>query len=150
MTLSALLSPERIFLDLPVTSKKKLLEHIADTVGAQQQVDGQKVFCSLLGRERLGSTGIGKGFAIPHARLTGLDKAIGIFIRVAKPINFESMDNLPVDIIFAIIIPQDATDEHLHILSSLAKTFSRESVCQEIRTADSTDALLNIIEAADQ
>ena len=150
MTVSALLAPNRIFIDPNITSKKKLLEFIANTVTDQFNLTQSALFNSLLDRERLGSTGLGNGFAIPHARLTDLDSTIGFFAKLATPINFEALDSQPVDLIFCIIIPEQATDEHLQILSSLAKIFSQSTVRDAIRDAKSSDDIIRFIVSAEQ
>ncbi len=149
MSISALLSPQRIFLDTEITSKKKLLELIASTVAEQTETPQSCLFNSLLERERLGSTGLGHGFAVPHARLANLDNTMGCFLRLKQAVNFESPDNQPVDLVFAIIIPEEATDEHLMILSSLASVFSQSEVCDAIRQAGSTDEVAEIIKSAE-
>ena len=137
--ISALLSPQRIFLDTDISSKKKLLELIAETVAEQTQSSESYIYNGLLDRERLGSTGLGQGFAVPHARLQSLDKTLCCFFRLKNAVNFEAPDNQPVDLVFTIIIPEEATEEHLMILSSLANIFSKADVCEAIRNADSTD-----------
>jgi len=150
MTISALLSPQNIFLDTKISSKKKLLEFIATAVAEQTQLSQSAIFINLLDRERLGSTGLGKGFAVPHARLSDLDKTIGCFIRLSNAVNFEAPDHQPVDLIFAILIPQEATDEHLQILSSLARIFSQAEVCAAIRKAGDSAEIAQLIDAAEQ
>jgi PTS system nitrogen regulatory IIA component len=150
MTISALLSPDRIFIDTDISSKKRLLEFIANTVATQYDLPQSALYNNLLDRERLGSTGLGKGFAIPHARLVDLDSTIACFIRLNQPVNFEAPDDQPVDLVFTIIIPENATDEHLKILSSLAKIFSRSEVCEAIRNADSGEEVARIIDSAEQ
>ena len=150
MTISALLSPDRIFIDADISSKKRLLEFIANTVATQFSLPQSALFNNLLDRERLGSTGLGKGFAIPHARLANLDTTIACFIRLNQPVNFEAPDNQPVDLVFAIIIPENATDEHLKILSSLAKIFSQSEICEAIRNAGSGEEVARIIDSAEQ
>ena len=150
MTISALLSPDRIFIDADISSKKRLLEFIANTVATQFSLPQSALFNNLLDRERLGSTGLGKGFAIPHARLVNLDTTIACFIRLDQPVNFEAPDNQPVDLVFAIIIPENATDEHLKILSSLAKIFSQSEICEAIRNAGSGEEVARIIDSAEQ
>ena len=150
MTISELLSPQKIFLDTNISSKKKLLELIANTVADQTQLSESKIYNNLLNRERLGSTGLGQGFAVPHARLDNLDQTIGCFFRLKKAVNFEAPDNQPVDLVFTIIIPQEATEEHLLILSSLAGIFSRAEVCEAIRNASSKDEIEDIIQSAEQ
>jgi PTS system nitrogen regulatory IIA component len=150
MTISALLSPQRIFLDTEISSKKKLLELIANIVADQTQLAEPLIYSNLLNRERLGSTGLGHGFAVPHARLENLDKTIGCLFRLKEPVNFEAPDNQPVDLVFTVIIPQEATEEHLMILSSLASIFSRTDVCEAIRGATSRDEIAQIIKSAEQ
>ncbi|MCP4487224.1 MAG: PTS IIA-like nitrogen regulatory protein PtsN [Gammaproteobacteria bacterium] len=151
MTISALLSPERIFINTAISSKKKLLEFIADQVSSHYQLtQSGLLYSNLLNRERLGSTGLGKGFAVPHARLPDLDTAIGLFIKLDKPINFDAPDNQPVDLVFTIIIPDHATDQHLQTLSALAKVFSQPQICEAIRNATSSDEVVNIIDSAEQ
>ncbi|HUV22204.1 MAG TPA: PTS sugar transporter subunit IIA [Gammaproteobacteria bacterium] len=150
MTISTLLSPQKIFIDTEVTSKKKLLELIANIVADRSQLGQSVIYNNLLNRERLGSTGLGRGFAVPHARVPDLDKTIGCFFRLKEPVNFESPDNLPVDLVFTIIIPQEATEEHLLILSALAKIFSRDDVCRAIREATSKEEIETIIRSAEQ
>ena len=149
MTISALLSPERIFINTEITSKKKLLEFIANRASDQLQLAEATLYANLLDRERLGSTGLGKGFAVPHARLADLDKAIGLFIKLEQAINFEAPDNQPVDLVFAIIIPEQATDQHLQTLSALAKVFSQAEVCEAIRNADSSEEVVKLIDSAE-
>ncbi len=150
MTISALLSPERIFINTDISSKKRLLEFISDKIADQLDLPQTTIYSNLLDRERLGSTGLGNGFAIPHARLNDLDATIGCFIRLNQPVKFEAPDNKPVDLVFTIIIPEEATDEHLRILSSLAKIFSQAEICDSIRSADSCDEIARIIQMAEQ
>ena len=150
MTISALLSPDRIFMDTDISSKKRLLEFISNAVSTQFHLCQPKIYNNLLDRERLGSTGLGKGFAIPHARLADLDTTIACFIRLNQAVKFEAPDNQPVDLVFAIIIPEKATDEHLQILSSLAKVFSQDEICEAIRKASSGEEVARIIDSAEQ
>jgi len=150
MAISALLSPQKIFIDTEVSSKKKLLELIANITADQTRLPESIIYTNLLNRERLGSTGLGQGFAVPHARLPDLEKTVGCFFRLKQPVNFESPDNLPVDLVFAIIIPQEATEEHLLILSSLARIFSDADICEAIRAATSKEEIEKIIQSAEQ
>ena len=150
MTISALLSPQRIFLDVEISSKKKLLELIANIVADQTRLAESTIYNNLLNRERLGSTGLGQGFAVPHARLENLDETVGCFFRLKDPVNFEAPDHQPVDLLFTIVIPEEATEEHLLILSSLAGIFSQTDVCEAIRNAGSRDEIAQIINSAEQ
>ena len=133
-----------------ISSKKKLLELIANIVADQTRLAESTIYNNLLNRERLGSTGLGQGFAVPHARLENLDKTIGCLFRLKEPVNFEAPDNQPVDLVFTIVIPQEATEEHLLILSSLARIFSQTDVCEAIRGATSRDEIAQIINSAEQ
>ena len=150
MTISALLSHQKIFIDTEVSSKKKLLELIANIVADQTQLPESTIFSNLLNRERLGSTGLGQGFAVPHARVPELDKTLACFFRLKEAVNFESPDNRPVDLVFTIVIPEEATEEHLLILSSLARIFSNNEVCEAIRAAGSKDEIEQIIKSAER
>ena len=150
MTISALLSPDRIFIDAEISSKKRLLEFIANTVAVKFGLSQPALYNNLLDRERLGSTGLGKGFAIPHTRLANLDTTIACFIRLDQPVKFEAPDNQPVDLVFSIIIPENANNEHLEILSCLAKIFSQGEICEAIRKANSADEVAHIIDSAEQ
>ena len=150
MTISALLSPQKIFLDTEVTSKKKLLELIANIVADLSQLTQSTIYNNLLNRERLGSTGLGHGIAVPHARVPNLEQTIGCLFRLKDPVNFESPDNQPVDLVFTIVIPEEATDEHLLILSSLARLFSQQEVCDAVRAATSKEEIEQIIQSAEQ
>ena len=151
MTIAALLSKDNIFIGPEIKSKKRLLEFIANqSTSALEEYTKNKLYCNLLDRERLGSTGLGRGFAVPHARIADLDEAFGVFIKLNQAIKFEAPDNLPVDLVFAIVIPEQATDQHLQILSALAKIFSQPEVCEAIRQAESREEIINFIEAAEQ
>jgi len=150
MTITALLSPERIFINAEITSKKRLLEFIAEQISSQFEIAQATLFSNLLDRERLGSTGLGKGFAVPHARLANIEEAVGMFIKLDQPVNFEAPDNQPVDLVFAIIIPEQATDQHLQILSALARVFSQAEVCAAIRNANTSEEVVKLIDSAEQ
>ncbi len=150
MTISAILSPQSIFIDVEVSSKKKLLELIAHVAADQTRLPESTIYNNLLNRERLGSTGLGQGFAAPHARLTDLQSTACYFFRLKQAVNFEAPDNQPVDLVFTIIVPEEATEEHLLILSSLASIFSRKEICEAIRNASDKDQIVEIIQSAEQ
>lgn len=151
MTISALLSKDNIFIDTNITSKKRLLEFIANQSSSTIEEDAKnKLYCNLLDRERLGSTGLGRGFAVPHARMADLDEAFGVFIKLSQAIHFDAPDNIPVDLVFAIVIPEQATEQHLQILSALAKIFSQPDVCEAIRQAETSEEIVNLIESAER
>lgn len=138
IAISDLLSESRCITDVPATSKKKLLEHLAVIV-SEAVPDGTQdaIFDSLLAREKLGSTGIGEGVAIPHCRLTQCQQAIGVLFRLSEAIDFDAIDKQPVDLVFALLVPQEATDEHLQVLATLAKNFNEASFREGLRAATS-------------
>src|SRR5215475_14502007 len=122
--IAKLLPPSNILLDLDVTSKKRMFEQAGLLFENNQGVARSLVFDSLFARERLGSTGLGQGVAIPHGRIKGLKEAVGAFVRLKQPIPFDAPDGQPVNLIFVLLVPDRATDLHLQILSELAQMFS--------------------------
>ncbi|MDK2778542.1 MAG: PTS IIA-like nitrogen regulatory protein PtsN [Pseudomonadota bacterium] len=131
-----ILTPERTLTGVEVSSKKKLLEFLAGMVA--EQLNGcteDDIFERLLNRERLGSTGIGEGIAIPHCRVRQCDQAIGILLHLAEPVDYDAIDQQPVDLIFALLVPEEATDEHLQVLALLARNFSDAGYREALRNA---------------
>jgi PTS system nitrogen regulatory IIA component len=126
--LSKLLPVANVILGLDVTSKKRVFEHVGLLFENALGVGRGHVFDALLARERLGSTGLGHGIAIPHGRIKGLREAAGAFVRTSAPIPFEAPDGNPVQLIFVLLVPEKATDLHLQILSELAQMFSDKEV----------------------
>jgi PTS system nitrogen regulatory IIA component len=133
--ISQLLPLENIVLDLDASSKKRVFEHAGLVFENNQGVASSTVFDSLFSREKLGSTGLGQGIAIPHGRVKGLQKACGAFIRLANPIPFDS-DGEPVSMFFILLVPEQATEQHLQILSELAERFSEQSCRETLSTAE--------------
>jgi len=126
--LSKLLPVANVILGLDVTSKKRVFEHVGLLFENALGIGRGHVFDALLARERLGSTGLGHGIAIPHGRIKGLREAAGAFVRTSAPIPFEAPDGNPVQLIFVLLVPEKATDLHLQILSELAQMFSDKEV----------------------
>ena len=126
--LSKLLPVANVTLDLDVASKKRVFEHVGLLFENALGVGRGQVFDALFARERLGSTGLGHGIAIPHGRIKGLREAAGAFVRASAPIPFEAPDGNPVQLIFVLLVPEKATDLHLQILSELAQMFSDKEV----------------------
>lgn len=134
MKLSEILTPERVRLDSDATSKKRVLESASRLLAeCDDNLSPRAVFDCLIAREKLGSTGLGHGVAIPHGRLAGLDKTIGVFIRVSKGVDFDAPDNEPVDLIFALLVPEESTEEHLQVLADLAGYFNSEGSRDALR-----------------
>ncbi|MCD6681853.1 MAG: PTS sugar transporter subunit IIA [Burkholderiaceae bacterium] len=119
--LSRLLPPQNIVLDLPVTSKKRLFEQVGLLFENNHGIERGKVFDSLFARERLGSTGLGEGVAIPHGRIKGSKEAMAAVVRLAQPIPFDAPDGKPVGLLVFLLVPEAATEEHLELLSELAE-----------------------------
>lgn len=118
--LSQLLAPERILLDLDAASREDLYEQLGTRLSDLLQVSAKNITSSLLAREKLGSTALGQGVAIPHGRIKGLKQAYGCFVRTRTPLAFDAPDGQPVHLVFALLVPEHATDLHLQILSELA------------------------------
>jgi PTS system nitrogen regulatory IIA component len=142
-----LLSPAHIALDLPVSSKKRLFEQAGLLFENQYGVARSLVFDSLFARERLGSTGLGQGVAIPHGRIKGLKEARGAFLRLAQPVPFDAPDGNPVNLVFVLLVPEKATEKHLQILSELAQMFSDKSLRERMARAADAEALYQLIAA---
>jgi PTS system nitrogen regulatory IIA component len=154
MKLSEILSPDCIRLDVDATSKKRVLELASQLLaGTGESLSPRGVFDCLIAREKLGSTGLGHGVAIPHGRLPGLDRTIGVFLRTQKGVDFDAPDKEPVDLVFALLVPKESTEEHLQVLASIASYFgsgrsrnalrvdiSPQEACELLCQADSQES----------
>jgi PTS system nitrogen regulatory IIA component len=146
MTLVAkLLPPANVLLDLSVSSKKRLFEQVGLLFENNHGIARGVVFDSLFARERLGSTGLGQGVAIPHGRIKGLKEALGAFVRLAQPVAFDSPDTKPVNLVFVLLVPEQATEKHLQILSELAQMFSDRALRESMAAAPDAGALHQLI-----
>jgi PTS system nitrogen regulatory IIA component len=139
--IAKLLPAQNVVLDLDVSSKKRVFEHAGLLFENNQNVARSQVFDSLFAREKLGSTGLGQGIAIPHGRIKGLKDAVGAMIRMREPIPFDAPDGQPVNLIFVLLVPERATDLHLQILSELAQMFSDQAFREQLLKAESADAM---------
>ncbi len=139
--IAKLLPTQNVVLDLDVSSKKRVFEHAGLLFENNQNVARSQVFDSLFAREKLGSTGLGQGIAIPHGRIKGLKDAVGAMIRMREPIPFDAPDGQPVNLIFVLLVPERATDLHLQILSELAQMFSDQVFREQLLKAESADAM---------
>jgi len=133
MDLSSILRVEAVKTLSAVTSKKRLLHEISDVAGAAYDLKSSDVCSALQERESLGPTGVGQGIALPHARLSELERVHGIFVRVEKPLDFESVDRQPVDLVFALLAPLDAGVEHLKALAVVSRTMRDHALCTKLR-----------------
>jgi PTS system nitrogen regulatory IIA component len=145
VTMRELVSPKAVAAALPSASKKDVLQNIAVAAAAQFGIDAQAVFDVLWERERLGTTGVGQGIAIPHGRVAGLDKVCGFFARLAQPVAFESIDDKPVDLVFLILAPEAAGADHLHALATVSRLLREPKLCEQLRGAKDEAALYRIL-----
>jgi nitrogen PTS system EIIA component len=142
-----LLNPSHVLVDLPVSSKKRLFEQAGLLFENQDGIARSVVFESLFARERLGSTGLGQGVAIPHGRIKGLKEAQGALLRLAQPVPFDAPDGQPVSLAFVLLVPEKATEKHLQILSELAQMFSDRLLREAVAQAADAAALHQLVTA---
>jgi len=145
--IAKLLPASNIVLDVDVSSKKRMFEQVGLLFENGQGLARGGVFDSLFARERLGSTGLGQGVAIPHGRIKGLREPVGAFLRLKTPVAFDAPDGRPVSLIFVLLVPEQATEQHLEILSELAQMFSDRDLRQNLATAADANALHQLITA---
>lgn len=139
--IASLLPIENVLADLDVASKKRVFEQVGLLFENHRGLSRALIYDSLFARERLGSTGLGQGVAIPHGRIKGLKDALGAFVRTKDPIPFEAPDGRPVSQIFVLLVPEDATEVHLEILSELAQMFSEKDFRDRLAAAPDAAAL---------
>jgi PTS system nitrogen regulatory IIA component len=144
--LANLLSAEQVLLDLEASSKKRVFEQAGMLFEARLGLARSTIFDSLFAREKLGSTGLGQGVAIPHGRIKGLKQAAGAFLRLATPVPFDSPDGRPVDLLFVLLVPEQATEQHLQILSELAQRFSERAFREKLQAAPDTASIVALFQ----
>lgn len=147
--LASLLTPDRVAWNIQANSKKRALEILSELLakGATPLSQGE-IFTSIVNRERLGSTGVGKGLAIPHGRVKGLDSAVGALIRLSEPTDYGSNDQQPVDMLFGLLVPENCGDEHLQALARVAELFNDERLTGALRAAHSGKEAFAMLSAA--
>ncbi len=142
MQIETILAPRRTLCAQQGGSKKRVLERLAQAIAQDiPSIDADDLFRSLIARERLGSTGIGHGIAIPHCRVKDCPSTIGALITLARPIDYDAIDSEPVDILFALLVPEEAHDEHLQTLAALAGAFSDNTYRQTLRQSTNNEML---------
>ena len=141
MPLTDILPLAGVMPGLRVSTKKMLLEAIAEQASVISQLPARHIFDSLLQRERLGSTGIGNGIAIPHSKFEGLHRLVGLFAQVEKPIDFEALDGEPVDLVFVLLAPDGAGADHLKGLSQIARVLRGPSITTQLRASRDPDVI---------
>lgn len=146
MDIQAIVSLDRTECAVQCNSKKRILEIIADIAAKNNEnIDQATVLNSLMSRERMGSTGIGNGIALPHGRLPGLEKVIAIVVTSTPAINFDALDEKPVDIFFALLVPEEQTEGHLQTLATVAGKLSDKETIKAIRCASTSDDILSAL-----
>ena len=145
MKIGDVLKPDRVVVGLRVADKAQLLQELARRSSAELSLDQKVVFTALQARENLGSTGLGKGFALPHARLDVLSDPYALFVRLARPIEFASVDERPVDLVMMLLSPRDGSNQHLATLAALARPLRDEAIVRRVREAPDAAALHGVL-----
>ncbi|HEV2334194.1 MAG TPA: PTS IIA-like nitrogen regulatory protein PtsN [Stellaceae bacterium] len=145
MEIADLLVPRGVIAQLRVTNKKGALQDIARRAAALTGVPERRIYDVLTERERLGSTGIGRGIAVPHGKLAELTRLYGLFARLERPIAFDAVDDQPVDLVFVLLAPLEAGAEHLRALARVSRLLRDAATCQKLRGSDNADALYALL-----
>lgn len=145
MQISQILSPELTYAAVDGGSKKRLLELIGKLIAQHTQLNADAIYESLIAREKLGSTGFGNGIAIPHCRLEQCTEAVGALLQLNRRIDFDSLDGEPVDLIFVLLVPHEATEQHLQILKTLAEKLDQQELREALRQAPDAQALYRVM-----
>jgi PTS system nitrogen regulatory IIA component len=145
MNISDLLKPASVISSLKAQGKKHLLQEIAARAGQVTHLPERKIFEILMERERLGTTGVGQGIAIPHGRLADISEIVGVFARLETPIDFDSVDNQPVDLVFMLLAPEGAGADHLKALARVSRLLRNQAATEKLRAAKTGEALYAIL-----
>lgn len=145
MEIAELLTPRSVIAQLRAGNKKQALQEIARRAGAATGVAERRIYDVLSERERLGTTGIGRGVAIPHGKLEELTQIYGLFARLDRPISFEAIDDQPVDLLFVLLAPENAGAEHLRALARISRLLRDRTACEKLRGTDNADALYALL-----
>lgn len=141
MNIADLISPDGVIVDMRATSKKLALQELSQRAAQMTGLDERAIFDVLLERERLGTTGVGAGIAIPHGKIANLDRIQGLFARLAQPIDFDSVDEQPVDLIFLLLVPESAGADHLRALSRISRVLRDADKCGRLRNGRDAEAV---------
>jgi len=145
MEISTLLAPEAVFPSLKANSKKQLLQELAERAAKLTGLPERRIFDTLIERERLGTTGMGQGIAIPHGRLAGLPKIVGLFARLESGIEYEAVDGQPVDLVFLLLAPEGAGADHLKALARVSRLLRNQQTCEKLRAATKPEVLFALL-----
>ena len=145
MNIADLLAPDAILPALKAQSRKQLLQELAARSHGLTRISERRIFETLVERERLGTTGVGAGIAIPHGRMTEVKTIIGIFARLENAIDYEAVDSQPVDLVFMLLAPENAGADHLKALARVSRLLRDKAVCEKLRSASTGEALYAIL-----
>ena len=145
MTLDAIIDKQSVLANLKAQNKKQLLQELSQALAARLAIDHRVIFETLLKREKLGSTGIGQGIAIPHGKMATLSRVYGLFARLAAPIDFDSVDGQPVDLVFVLLAPEHAGADHLKALARISRLLRDPAVVAKLRGTDDAEGLYAIL-----
>jgi PTS system nitrogen regulatory IIA component len=145
MNISDLLTPDAVMPALKAQNKKQLLQELAARAALQIRLPEKRIFETLIERERLGTTGVGQGIAIPHGRMAGVSKIIGVFARLETSIDYEAVDSQPVDLVFMLLAPENAGADHLKALARVSRLLRNQVVCEKLRTASTAEAIYAVL-----
>lgn len=148
MNISNILTNKNIFLDLKSGSKREFLQELSQKASEISGIDSLTIFDSLLERENLGSTGFGNGTALPHSRFVGLDKVYAFFAKPSTPVDFDSIDNKPVDLVFLLISPEGSGADHLTALAMLSRILKDDTTCEKLRKMSSPSGIYALLNEA--
>jgi PTS system nitrogen regulatory IIA component len=148
MSIADLIGPDQVVTGLRVSDKAQLLAELARRAAPAVSLEQAIVLRALLAREKLGSTGLGKGFALPHARLSGLNRTFALFARLQRPIDYEAIDEKPVDLVILLLTPENAGSQHLATLATLSRPLRDEAFVQQLRKAPDATALYKLLAGA--
>ena len=147
MTIASLISPAAVMANVPGNSRKQVFQVISERLATLSGLDERAILETLRQRERLGTTAVGQGIAIPHGRIAGLNRLVGLFAKLARPVDFEAMDGQPVDLMFVLLAPEDAGADHLQALARIARLFRGPTLAQKLRQADDEATVYAILTA---
>ena len=145
LEIADLVTPRSVVAQLRAPTKRQVLQELARRAGTVTGIADRRIYDALAERERLGTTGIGNGVAIPHCRLVELDRLCGLFARLERPIPYDAIDDEPVDLLFVLLAPADAGAEHLKALARVSRLLRDRAMCEKLRGANSADALYALL-----
>jgi len=147
MNIADIISKDAVFDNIQASNKRELVQVLSNKIAGISGLDERVIFDAVWERENLGSTGYGDGVAFPHARIDGLDKVSALFARLDEPVDFDSLDNKPVDVVFLLISPENSGADHLTALATLSRVLKTEGSLEKLRKAHSIDEIYTVLNA---